>query len=194
MSICDKAKQIIREMSEERNREISAFLEQCESPVEQILVAAIYDSWRVIVNTHHNRLQCSLPAIYPAYDGIFDVYIELQKSIHTLSREYRADLYMFLTRFWVNGAQPMWGKLVIEVDGHDFHDRTKQQASYDRERDRELTLEGHRVIRFTGSDVFNDPYKCVEDIGFHLDDLAGQVFQTYLESDRLRELILGPEQ
>jgi hypothetical protein len=120
-------------------------------------------------------MQCSLPAVYPAYDGIFDVYVELQTPIHTLSREYRADLHMFLTRFWVNGAQPMRGKLVVEVDGHDFHDRTKQQASYDKEQDREITLEGYRVIRFTGSDIFRDPYKCVEDIGFHLDEGWSQI-------------------
>src|ERR1041384_1385190 len=32
--------------------------------------------------------------------------------------------------------------LAIECDGHDFHDRTKQQAAYDRARDRELLLAG----------------------------------------------------
>jgi very-short-patch-repair endonuclease len=193
MDICEKAKRLIQETSAERHREISAFVAQCESPVEQILVVTLYNSWHASINTGLNRLQCSLPALYPGWEGIFDVRVELQKAIWTPLQEYRVDLYMFLTRFWSNSEQPVWGKLVVEIDGHDFHDRTKQQASYDRERDRAITLEGYRVIRFTGSDVFNDPYHCVEDIKYQLNDLANQVFDTYLESNRLQELILGPE-
>jgi hypothetical protein len=45
------------------------------------------------------------------------------------------------------------GRLVIECDGHDFHDRTKQQAAYDRARDRELLAMGILTIRFTGSEI-----------------------------------------
>ena len=39
-------------------------------------------------------------------------------------------------------------KLIIETDGHDFH-KTKEQRTYDAERDRFLSLEGWRVLRFT---------------------------------------------
>lgn len=51
-------------------------------------------------------------------------------------------------------------KLVIECDGHEFHDRTKQQAAYDRARDRELLLAGIHTIRFTGSEIHHDADRC----------------------------------
>lgn len=51
-------------------------------------------------------------------------------------------------------------KLAVECDGHNFHERTKEQASTDRERDRELQAAGYPVFRFTGSDIWNDPMGC----------------------------------
>lgn len=50
--------------------------------------------------------------------------------------------------------------LAIECDGHEFHDRTKQQAAYDRARDRELLLRDVTTIRFTGSEIFHSPERC----------------------------------
>lgn len=53
--------------------------------------------------------------------------------------------------------------LAIECDGHDFHERTKEQASKDRKRDRELQAAGLRVFRFTGSDIWKDPVGCARE-------------------------------
>lgn len=54
--------------------------------------------------------------------------------------------------------------LVVECDGHDFHERTKQQAARDRSRDRRLQAAGFTVFRFTGSEIWNDPVKVVGQI------------------------------
>jgi very-short-patch-repair endonuclease len=51
-------------------------------------------------------------------------------------------------------------RMVVECDGHDFHDRTKEQASRDRERDRLLQSFGFLVYRYTGRDIWNDVFKC----------------------------------
>jgi hypothetical protein len=53
-------------------------------------------------------------------------------------------------------------EMVVEVDGHEFHDRTEAQASRDRERDRTLQRRGLPVARFTGSDIWHDPFLCAE--------------------------------
>src|SRR5205807_7453561 len=47
-------------------------------------------------------------------------------------------------------------KFIVEIDGHDFHERTKEQAQRDKSRDRYLNQSGFTVFRFTGSEVFND--------------------------------------
>ncbi len=78
-------------------------------------------------------------------------------------RTYRLDLILIPAR------QPLWPLrspfgLAIECDGHDFHDRTKQQAAYDRARDRELLMH-HSIttIRFTGSEIFHSAERCAQE-------------------------------
>lgn len=46
--------------------------------------------------------------------------------------------------------------LAVEVDGHDYHERTKEQASRDRRRDRDLQSIGVPTMRFTASEVYHD--------------------------------------
>lgn len=55
-------------------------------------------------------------------------------------------------------------RLVVECDGHDFHERTKKQAKADRSRDRRLQELGYTVYRFTGSEIYTDPVKCAQDV------------------------------
>lgn len=46
--------------------------------------------------------------------------------------------------------------LAVEVDGHDYHERTKEQAARDRQRDRDLQSIGVPTMRFTASEVYHD--------------------------------------
>jgi very-short-patch-repair endonuclease len=55
-------------------------------------------------------------------------------------------------------------KFAIELDGHDFHEKTKEQAARDRQRERLITKRGYTIIRFTGSEVFSNPRKCAEEV------------------------------
>ncbi|MCL6443424.1 MAG: endonuclease domain-containing protein [Alicyclobacillus sp.] len=70
-----------------------------------------------------------------------------------------------------------WGqyKFVIECDGHDFHEKTKEQAAHDKKRDREMTSMGYIVMRFTGSEIWNDPY------------VLERALDDYLYQESLRE-------
>lgn len=52
-------------------------------------------------------------------------------------------------------------QVIIECDGHDYHERTKEQAQRDKERDRTLQSLGFLVFRFTGSEIWRSGGKCV---------------------------------
>ncbi len=56
-------------------------------------------------------------------------------------------------------GERLWSevRLVVECDGHDFHEKTKEQARKDKKRDRELQKLGFRLFRYTGSEVWADP-------------------------------------
>ena len=81
------------------------------------------------------------------------LYVTPQKEI----RKYRLDFEMAM----LVGAE--MHKLAVECDGHEFHERTKDQAARDRLRDRDLQRDGYTVFRFTGSEIFKDPIVCADE-------------------------------
>lgn len=70
-------------------------------------------------------------------------------------------------------------RVAVELDGHDFHERTKEQAKRDKRRDRRLQVLGFRVLRFTGSEVYADPHRCVSEVlelirSIHIEKAGGE--------------------
>ncbi len=55
-------------------------------------------------------------------------------------------------------------QVALELDGHDFHERTKQQATKDKSNDRKIQEAGWLVLRFTGSEIWKDPIGCVDEV------------------------------
>jgi very-short-patch-repair endonuclease len=53
-----------------------------------------------------------------------------------------------------------WRRLIVECDGHDFHERTKEQAAKDRNRDRIAQQRQMQIFRFTGSEIYRDAWAC----------------------------------
>jgi very-short-patch-repair endonuclease len=56
------------------------------------------------------------------------------------------------------------GGLIVEIDGHEFHEKTKDQVSRDKSRERALQAEGYRVFRYSGSDVWRSPFECADEV------------------------------
>lgn len=54
-------------------------------------------------------------------------------------------------------------KVVIEVDGHDYHSSPEQKL-HDSKRDRFMVSQGWRVLRFTGREVYHDVEAVVKEI------------------------------
>jgi very-short-patch-repair endonuclease len=54
-------------------------------------------------------------------------------------------------------------KIAIYCDGFEYH-YNKENVIKDRYQDRELQYLGHKVLRFTGSEIVGNPGKCIEEI------------------------------
>lgn len=64
--------------------------------------------------------------------------------------------------------------VVVECDGHDYHEKTKEQARRDRQMDRRLQILGCAVLRFTGSEIWNDVESCLKEVN----QLAFRLWRT----------------
>jgi hypothetical protein len=62
--------------------------------------------------------------------------------------------------------------VAVECDGHDFHERTREQASSDRERDRALSKLAIPLMRFTGTDVVRKSTEVAQEIVEFFDERA----------------------
>jgi very-short-patch-repair endonuclease len=120
-----------------------ALLGATESPIESALLTALVEE------AHANGYRV---AKTPRGSGT--IAIRPQQRVG----DYRAD---FVVAYAFFGAEI---DLVVECDGHEFHERTKHQAARDKKRDRFLTAQGYRILRFTGSEIFASAQRCAADV------------------------------
>ena len=66
--------------------------------------------------------------------------------------------------FVLHPATRDYPKVAVELDGHEFHEKTKEQAARDKAKDRYLQTEGYHISRFTGSQVYQDPMHVVFEV------------------------------
>lgn len=116
----------------------------CESPIE-IIFAFCYD-------------------YYISYLGFpFFEYFALypQKHITANGKNYRADFAVDTEEYFSDCTENVV-KVVFECDGHDFHERTKDQVIKDNNRDYDLKIAGYDVVHFSGSEIYRDPLGCAK--------------------------------
>lgn len=120
---------------------------ECESPIEKIFFIA----FEVTKELRSNEI----PKDY------LDILTLPQYPISYENHEYYADFMIILEN--INDSRKSVD-LIIECDGHDFHERTKEQVKHDNERTLILKKHGEDVLRFSGSQIYNEPVKCANDV------------------------------
>lgn len=131
-----------------------------DSPIERLFMIAFW-----LVGTDNGGVIFDYPP--PGYDEGDWFFVKPQVPILS----YRADFVVGLVEF------PNAKGVVVECDGHDYHERTKQQAAHDLRRDRSIQAEGYVVYRFTGSELYRDAIKCAQEV-------VSQLFKLHYEQSK----------
>jgi very-short-patch-repair endonuclease len=132
-----------RYLQERRTQFANAAANLCGSPIEQMLLARLF--W---LNYDHAWVEIwDAAKQFTKPDG--GVVIVPQHYIG----KHRVDFAILLT-----GLAPI--RIVVECDGHEFHEKTKEQAARDKMRDRDLQIAGWKVLRFTGSEICRNDAEC----------------------------------
>ncbi|MBV9851812.1 MAG: DUF559 domain-containing protein [Armatimonadetes bacterium] len=165
---------------------------KCQSPIEAILLGAL-----IIVGAKKNltlrlnskALRWPRGMIHRSHNSSVAVSIEPQAEVG----EHRVD---FLLRYQhistayppeaIEQRAPFIGfiahpelathekhrkQLIVECDGHEFHEKTRAQVARDKQRDRYLQKLGYKVFRFSGSEINQDAISCALEVfdGFDVD-------------------------
>lgn len=103
-----------------------------------------------------------------------------------LSKKYEVDLLpqahlvtdsgQFSVDFAITplGTRKGRARVVIEIDGHDFHERTREQVRSDKQRERAIVRSGVTVLRFSGSEIVRDSRSCLAEVAKYLESLEEQ--------------------
>lgn len=91
-----------------------------------------------------------------------------QYSVEVRGSRYRLD-FAARQRFGASYSAPDALRVAIELDGHDFHERTREQVAKRNSRDRDLAFAGWTVFHFFGSEFHRDPEHCVWSIMLEVD-------------------------
>ncbi len=128
----------------------------CQSPIEVklgaslLMFAAILQPYAEILNPKTDR-----PIFYLQTSDSLD----LSRSECVLVPQYKWRDFRIDFAVLHNGIEREL--LFIECDGHEFHERTKEQATSDKARDRIIQHAGIPILRFTGSEIFRDPLQII---------------------------------
>lgn len=125
--------------------DLSSYLGADESPIEGLM-------GRALLIAH--RLGLASGLVIGKGDEA-DVIFKQQAPVD----RYRVD-FLLSVRCYL----PERTGIVVECDGHDFHERTKEQAAKDKSRDRRLAELGYVVLRFTGSEIYRNPLACAAQV------------------------------
>lgn len=142
----------------------------CGSPIEVQLLRAMFISWYDRISGFVLQLRVNDVLLLDANKDAPANIPRLVVSIQHRIAPYTADFALS-----VNYSHKASGLVVVECDGHEFHHATKEQADHDSKRDRYMTKMGIRVMRFTGSQIYQDAKGCVKEIQTLLLQLNRQV-------------------
>lgn len=165
--------------------EFDRLIADCESPIESLFLAtmlagncgvwepAILADWAALRELEESLSGCSDRKSRNRKSRRLTEYCTgaacITQCVVRLKKTYRIDFAFFdVTR---------QRRYAVELDGHDFHERTKEQAERDRSRDRALTAAGWTCLRFTGREVNRDPDVCLEQVEEFLRRDRDEAFQ-----------------
>lgn len=153
------AQRIMQSLAEAHQDEIERLIKRllenrsCESPIEAMLGAALVTYDRLFPQPEHLVISSQTDV------GHFG------PTARVLVFQYRFENYRI---DWVMCEPPH--TIFIECDGHNFHERTKEQAAHDRQKDRAIQQSGYPILRFTGSEIYGDPISCASQVFDFLGD------------------------
>ena len=168
MSTKKKIEDLVEEHLAEERRRIDRIvaMAECGSPIEELFLmqglrdgrlsserwfdAAVFPK-KMDVGVSRARLQLLYESQYDGWTGAFWTQAQIGAA--------RVD-FAILPMLDGSPSPQVMCRIAVELDGHDFHERTKEQAKRDKGRDRRLHIDGWTVVRFSGSEVHDDAAGC----------------------------------
>lgn len=130
---------------------------------ERLLLANIISR----TDRSESPLETAFAAWWLAYELAWGAvgFLLPQQEVECEGQKYRTDFTVVPETRLMLDAQRVGlqvAEVAIELDGHEFHERTKEQVEWRNRRDRALAASGWLVLHFSGAEFNRDPAGCVK--------------------------------
>jgi very-short-patch-repair endonuclease len=146
---------------------LSDLAPRIETPIERVLLSALYVEFSYGQTLQEWGLNIEFMKgpnrLYP-YSFDIDGYIYPQIKIGEYRVDFLIEIFTVVPKLDNLNVEKPWLSIVVECDGHEFHERTKKQAKRDKSRDRWFQNHGYVVLRFTGSEIWEDAGACAHQV------------------------------
>jgi very-short-patch-repair endonuclease len=117
----------------------------CQSPIEQLMLAGLV--W--------SKFGCE-DRVVEIWDS--KKYPAKPQTDVVIAPQYQIENYFVDFAIFIQGFAKEEIKVVVECDGHNTHEKekTKDQAARYKKRERVLEIAGWKLLRFTGSEIWQD--------------------------------------
>lgn len=127
-----------------------------ESPIEALLGAAI---WIGLCTALMQCPEASTMNFNPVWCGKDD-RDHIAKATFAIVPQFNWGRYRIDFAIFRSGELALF----VECDGHNFHERTPDQALRDRTKDREIQAAGLKILRFTGREIHRNAIGCAAEV------------------------------
>lgn len=132
--------------------EIAGHAYNTDSPIE-----AQFAAWFESARAHHLALG----------QMRFALRLRPQAWLDTPNGNYRLDFALEPLDDWLRSAlvaEHLELRVGVELDGHDFHEKTREDVIHRNQRDRDLSALKWRVLHFSGSELHRNPMVAVVEV------------------------------
>lgn len=144
-----KVKLMLDKFLTEKKIRLICSMADCESPIERLMALALFE-----------QVNCNYISMKLEKLNLDVVEIDNQYVLNIDKKQYITD---FAVMVW-NRLTHEGNRFIVECDGHDFHEKTVEQVRKDKERERNIIKDGNILIRFSGSEIYNDSEKCASEV------------------------------
>lgn len=109
------------------------------------------------------------------------VWLERQRELDVEGERFRLDFVVEPDTAWAADLARhgmTWPLIAIEVDGHGFHERTREQVALRDRRDRALQKAQWKVFHFSFSEFTQDPSACTREVWEYVAGIYHDLFKA----------------
>jgi very-short-patch-repair endonuclease len=163
-----------------RDEHYGKFLERCKEFIDLHTSQVLESHFNITESPLENffaisfKLSClnhNVASVFNKYELLPQMGIDHAGDLNFYNKKktdkFRLDFVLLNLNAYCNyieGKVKSYNKIGIEIDGFEFHEKTKEQFEREKVRNRFLTKYDWKIFYFAGTEIYNNPFGCVMEI------------------------------